>query len=56
MDNELKEFIDAPISVTSVEDGWVFKFSTEVLEQLLEQAEESGNVVVFVKSQSVQGN
>lgn len=52
----IDQFIEEPVSVTSVEDGWVFQFSESVLEQLLTQAQEHGKVVLFVKSPTKRGN
>lgn len=59
MDNDkIKEFMDAKVSVTSVEDGWVFQFDEDTLALLHQQAtlSESGKVVLFVKSPQRRGN
>lgn len=49
MDNVIDEIIAKPISVVTVNDGWVFSFSTEILEALLRRSQKTGKVMVLVK-------
>lgn len=42
------------VAVVSVSDGTVFTFTADMLRDLLEQSEETGRVVVFVKHQVMQ--
>lgn len=38
------------VSVASVSDGWIFSFTAETLQALLDKAKETGMAIVFVKS------
>ncbi len=38
------------VSVVTAEDGWVFTFTKEKLRSLVENGEESENIMIFVKS------
>jgi thiamine phosphate synthase YjbQ (UPF0047 family) len=42
------------VGCVRVEDGHVFVFTSEALEKLLEQSEEHGKVIVFVKHTSAE--
>ena len=56
--NIIDKVIDKPVAVFSVSDGWVFKFSREVLQELVDASKESptGDALVFVKAPKFPGN
>lgn len=49
---ELLEVMDKKVAVIPVNDGWVFKFDSNTLAELLEKAVDSGTdtAIVFVKT------
>ena len=53
---ELLEVLEKKVAVVSVTDGWIFKFDSDTLAELLEKAVDSGTnqAIVFIKTP--QGN
>ena len=52
-DKIINKIISEPCVVTAVRDGWIFSFSAETLETLLQSALDSGKVIVFVRKEEV---